>query len=195
MTQFSFIVRVFVCGLCLLCLMGKVFPQSKKAKNLTRDDVVIKHDRPSIYLCAERSSQNDGVVWLRIANNTIWTIRFHAEKQATRQAPLKLSNGKIIAGLTNQSVAFPRYEFESGARDAKNGGPVWSDFGTASWLPSNRSALFSVPVSQFELGMLYLEYKYEWEFTGAIADESHAPVHRVYFDIASLQDLADHRCR
>jgi hypothetical protein len=194
MTHFSFLVRVLVCS-SLLCVWGQVFPQSKKARKLTRRDVVIQHDRPSIYLCAEKSSQNDNAVWVRVANNTIWTIRFPADKQATQQRLLKLSNGKLIGGLTNQSVAFPRYEFESGAREARKGDPLWSDFGTASWLPSNTSALFSVPVSQFDWGTLYLEYKYEWEFTGAIADESHAPVHRVYFDIASLQDLATRLCR
>jgi hypothetical protein len=194
MTQFRFLLRVFVCGLFILSFAGKGFPQRKKAKNLTRDDIVVKPDRATIYLCFEKRSQNDSVVWLRIANNTIWTIRFRAERQGTQLGLLKLSNGKFIGGLTNKSVAFPHYYFD-GTREKDSRGPRWSDFSTASWLPSNTSVLFSVPASQFELGMLYLEYKYEWEFTGAIADESHAPVHRVYFDIASLQDFSAHRCR
>ncbi|HKO60051.1 MAG TPA: hypothetical protein VJV03_02735 [Pyrinomonadaceae bacterium] len=193
MTPFVFVLRITACGLCLLLLGGESFSQNKKAKNLTRDDIVIKRHQPTIYLCFEKRPQNDSLIWLRITNNTIWTIRFRAEKSGTEQSPLKLSNGKIVAGLTKKSVAFPRYDFESSGKN--NPRALWSGFGTASWLPSTALTVFSVPASQFNLGRLYLEYKYEWEFTGAIADESHAPVHRVYLDIAGVEDLEDRRCR
>jgi hypothetical protein len=35
-------------------------------------------------------------------------------------------------------------------------------------------ALFKTPASEFNSDLLFLEYEYEWEFTGAVA-ESHSP--------------------
>jgi hypothetical protein len=182
----------------LFCFAESVLSQTNKAKNLRREDVVIKPNRPSVYLCADgRAGKSEGqrnVLLLRVNNNTIWTIRFGAERQGTLQKLLKLPNGKMIGALTNESTAFPRYEFESNKIGVKTEGPEWGDFGTPSWLPSNTSASFSVPVDYFKAGRLFLEYKYEWEFTGAVADESHAPVHRVYFDIGDIADLSGHLC-
>jgi len=43
------------------------------------------------------------------------------------------------------------------------------DFGTSSWLPPGTSALFAVTVPHSQTAKVYLEYKYEWEFTSAIA--------------------------
>jgi hypothetical protein len=140
------------------------------------------------------SKDTAGILWLRIHNNTIWTIRFGAEKKGTFEKSLKLSNGKIIPGLTTESVAFPRYEIEAKKPRTESQIPKWGDFGTASWLPSNTSAVFSVPIKYINSGTLFLQYKYEWEFTGAIGDESHAPIHRVYFDIANISDVPGHMC-
>lgn len=182
----------------LFCFVESVLSQTNNAKNLRREDVVIKPNLPSVYLCADgragKSEKQRNVLRLRINNNTIWTIRFGAERQGTLQKLLKLSNGTMIGGLTNESTAFPRYEFESNKIGGKPEGPEWGDFGTANWLPSNTSASFSVPVDYFKTGRLFLQYKYEWEFTGAVADESHAPVHRVYFDIGDIADPSGHPC-
>jgi hypothetical protein len=176
---------------------GSVVSQTKRAVDLTRDDVVIEPNKPTIYLCVVRKKEEEGsanLLWLRVHNNTVWTIRFPAEKMGTLQKPLKLSNGKIIAGLTNRSTAFPRYDFEPKRIGDEIGGPAWGDVGTANWLPANTYSLFAVPTKYFKIGTLSLAYKYEWEFTGSIGDESHAPVHRIYLDLPDLSEVSGHLC-
>lgn len=185
---------------CLIVFGGSGFSQEKQAAQITRDDVVIRRNKATLYICADRKLRDskrkseDDFLWLRIYNNTIWTIRFGAERRGTFEKSLKLSNGKVIPGLTNKSVAFPRYEIEANKTGTEAQTPRRGDFGTANWLPSNMSALFSVPINSINNGMLSLQYKYEWEFTGAIGDESHAPIHRVYFDVASISDIPEHGC-
>jgi hypothetical protein len=196
MTLMTRMLGVLLACYSLSYLAGGVLSQTNDPKSLRREDIVIRRNRPTIYLCADHKTDKNGtdVIWLRIYNNTIWTIRFGADRTGTSQKLLKLSSGSRVAGLTNESVAFPRYEFEPSETGAKKQGPEWGDVGTVSWLPSNTSASFSVPRGYFKLGTLFLKYKYEWEFTGAVADESYAPVHRVYFGIADLGDLSGHLC-
>jgi len=52
-----------------------------------------------------------------------------------------------------------------------------------------------VPKSYLKDSALFLEYKYEWEFTGTVADESYAPVHRVYLPIADPDDISSGICQ
>ncbi len=196
------VIGLYLLWVCVftLCFGGDVVCQTKRAADLTRNDVVIKPNETSVYLCVDRELGNkrkkggSNLLWLRVHNNTVWTIRFRAERMGTLSQPLKLSNGRIIPGLTNRSTAFPEYEFEPKKPGVQLGGPSWGDLGTANWLPSNTSSLFAVPTKYFKLGTLYLEYKYEWEFTGSIADESHAPIHRIYFDVADISEVSGHLC-
>jgi len=167
--------------------------QTKNVKQLAREDIVIHQNRPTVYLCLDRPDDGKGVIWLRIANNTVWSLRFRAERQGTNQRLLRLSKGKNVAGLTGDSTAFPRYEFETADHRKPEVSPR-GDFSTSSWLPPGTSALFAVTVPHSETAKVYLEYKYEWEFTSAIADESYGPVHRVYFDVKELKDFAAKRC-
>jgi len=67
--------------------------------------------------------------------------------------------------------------------------------GTVSFLPAGTSARFSVPKSYLKDSALFLEYKYEWEFTGTVADESYAPVHRVYLPIADPENISSGVCQ
>ncbi|MGH9928572.1 MAG: hypothetical protein ACREA9_04985 [Pyrinomonadaceae bacterium] len=187
---------------CIGSISGNVSSQERNAANLTRENVVVTWNKPTVYICADlklnksknNSTKDGNIVWLRVYNNTIWTIRFGATTGATLQKALVLPNGSRVAGLTDDSVFFPRYEFESNSPNAEAERPAWGDFGTASWLPSNVSAVFSVPQKYFANGKLFLTYKYQWEFTGTIGDESHAPVHRVYFDAGSVSDIWEHLC-
>lgn len=190
-TQCIALTIVFGCLVTVFAVTATT--QTQNAKGLTRDDIVIQRNRATVYLCVDRPFDGNSDLWLKIANNTIWTIRFRAERAGTMQQSLRLSSGKIIAGLTNKSTAFPRYEFETADQPISEG-PRWGDFGTANWLPSGNSASFAVRVPHSQTGKLYLEYKYEWEFTSAIADESHGPSHRVYFDVNDVKDFAAHRC-
>jgi hypothetical protein len=192
--------RILLVGYVLFCFAGGVSSQINDAKKLSRDDIVVRRDRPTVYICVNRKTekikkeQDTDVVWLRIYNNTIWTIRFRAKEEATAKSVFSLSSGIRVAGLTNESIAFPCYEVEPNKTGAKTQGPVWGDFHNLSFLPSNTSASFSVPINYFKLGALYLQYNYEWEFVGAVANESDAPLHRVYFVVADIKDLSKHLC-
>jgi hypothetical protein len=63
-----------------------------------------------------------------------------------------------------------------------------------SILPADTSATFSVPKSYLEDGTLFLQYKYEWEFTSSVGDESYAPVHRVYLPIGDPEHVSSGLC-
>jgi hypothetical protein len=51
-----------------------------------------------------------------------------------------------------------------------------------------------VPKRYLKNSALFLEYKYEWEFTGIVGDESYAPVHRVYLTIADPEHISSGEC-
>lgn len=161
---------------CAICFSVDVSAQNRRASNLKRDEAVIRRDMPTVYLCLDRKTDND--VWLRIYNNTIWTIRFPGEGK--RSTLLKLPDGTNVAALSNGDIASPEYRFES----KQTGGEVdysWGDVHTSVFLPPNTYALFKVPSGKFDRNLLFLKYAYEWEFTGAVASESHPPRHRIYF--------------
>lgn len=174
--------------------------QAATPASLTRKQVVVDETKPSVYLCVNRNNSNrknehnEDVLWFRVFNNTIWTIRFRSSSGETNIKPLKLSNGKLVAGLTEKSVFVPHYEVEDAQTHARRMGPSWGDIGTVSFLPPGTSALFSVPRSYLKDSALFLEYKYEWEFTGVVADESYAPVHRVYLAIVDPEDISSGVC-
>jgi len=160
--------------------------------SLTRKQVVVDERKPSVYLCVNRS--NTDVLWFRVFNNTIWTIRFRSSSGDTNIKPLKLSNGKLVPGLTKESEFVPHYEVEDAQTHARRMGPGWGDTGTVSFLPGGTSARFSVPKSYLKDSALFLEYKYEWELTGTVADESYAPVHRVYLTIVDPEEVSHGVC-
>ena len=172
--------------------------QTDRAKNLTRAQVVISNDKSSVYLCFDeglrKGSRDADVRWLRIFNNTIWTVRFKAANVGTELKAVRLANGAAVTGLTDKSIIVPQYEVED--RDGRHPeNPNWGDVWVANFLPSNTSALFSVPAGYLKNRALFVEYRYEWEFIGSIAQESDAPVHRVYLRVTDLSDLSGHLCR
>ena len=168
--------------LCVVSSWGSVCAQT--TAGLRRDDVVIRKDRPSIYLCVDKElwqrRKADEDIWLRAYNNTVWAIRFDAEKMGTATRPLKLSNGNTVAALSNSSVSFPHFQVEQKGGGGKSTGSLWGDVATSNWLPSDTGARFKVPARYFKDGNLYLVYQYEWELIGIHARESHAPVHKIY---------------
>ncbi len=183
---------------CFTCSGNTLHSQSRNPQDLTRSNVVVNSTRATVYLCIDKSRWHEkrpgNLLWLRLYNNTIWTIRFKAEKEATLQKPLKLANGPRVPGLTDKSTAFPQYQLESKTTGQQLDYPGRSHFGTASWLPSKTSTLFAVPVDTLKDARFFLEYKYQWEFAGAIGDESNGPVHRVYFDLPDQASAAALLC-
>lgn len=193
-----------LCCACLLfgtlCCGGSVFAQTGKKINLTRNDVVIKRDKPTVYICIDRELMekkkevNDDSLWLRIYNNTIWIISFQAARPGTPPQLFKLPNGTIRTALTNESTAFPEYQFESKEGGDAMNKPKWGDVGTIDFLPPNISAAFKVPLKYFKDGALYLKYNYEWEFVGTIGHESNSPSHRVYLHINDISNISGEIC-
>jgi hypothetical protein len=193
-----------LCFACLtfyiICCGKNGFSQTEQSKRLTINDVTIARDKPTVYLCVDRElmkkkkEAKDDNLWVRVYNNTIWTIKFQAVRPGTPPQLFELPNGKFMTALTNNSIAFPEYQFEL-KKDAKEfDQPNWGDFGTIDFLPSNISAAFKVPIKYFKAGVLYLEYKYEWEFVGAIGHESHSPSHRVYLHLNDISNLSGEIC-
>jgi hypothetical protein len=189
----------------LLLLSHAGFPQLALSQvstrtPLTRKQVVIRSDKPSVYLCVDggprqgKAGEDGDVLWLRIVNNTIWTIRFKATRGGTEVRPLKLSNGTIVSGLTKKSAVDPHYQVEDARSGHRREGPSLGDVGTVNFLPSDISALFSVPDRYLKEGALFVEYKYEWEFIGTVAEESNSPVHRIYLRVGDLSELSAYRC-
>jgi hypothetical protein len=176
-----------------------VFAQKKTT--LTRADVVIESNKPSIFLCIDNNKNKDKIitdgsdVWLRIYNNTIWTIKFNAQQIGASTQKLKLSNGSIVRGLSNKTISYPNYEFESIKDNKISDMPQWSDITTANWLLSNNYTVFRVPSKLFENNLLFLGYKYEWELIGAAGQESYSPTHRVYFHLDDSLDISKNYCQ
>ena len=175
--------------------------QQTTPTSLTRKQVVVDQKKPSIYLCVNRGGSNgkaahyQDVLWFRVFNNTIWTIRFPSSSGETNIKPLKLSQGKLVPGLTKLSVFVPHYQVEDAQTHSRRLGPGWGDTSTVSFLPAGTSARFSVPKSYLKDSALFLEYKYEWELTGTVGDESYAPVHRVYLPIVDPNDISSGVCQ
>ena len=173
-TEKKQLVHVVVLMCCVACLSLVAFSQSSRTSNLKRDQAVVRRDKPSVYICLDRKTESEA--WLRIHNNTVWTLQFQGGGRSSKL--LTLSNGKRVAALSSGSLAFPEYRFES-----KSGGEVnyaWEDVHTVMFLPSGAYALFKVPANKFDSGLLFLQYVYEWELTGAVGSESNPPQHRVF---------------
>jgi hypothetical protein len=195
-TRWMFLLSLLLCpGLPQFALS-----QVSSRTPLTRNKVVIRSDKASVYLCVDngpgqtKAAKDGDVLWLRIVDNTIWTIRFKAIGGGSEARPLRLSNGAIVAGLTNKSVVVPFYEVDDAMTGQRREAPIWGDVGTLKFLPSDTSALFSVPVRHLKEGSLFVEFNYEWEFIGSVGNESNSPVHRVYLGIADLSKLSGDQC-
>jgi hypothetical protein len=187
--------RAWAAVASIFVLTATVWCQTKQNQDLTRNDIVIERDRPTVYICADTNlmKKNKGDdLWLRINNNTRWTIRFKSDRVGTKPQLYKLPTGKGVAALSKDSVAFPQYEIES--KRTRQSDSLWGDVGTFSWLLSGNSTVFTVPKRYFKDNLLYIEFAYAWEFVETVGRESHAPQHRVYFSVFDSNDLSGSAC-
>ena len=131
-------------------------------------------------------------VWLRLHNNTPWTIVFPTESLYVGASitAWHLWDGTGVLGLRDDIPVSARYQLEKtrSAAEAQTYEPgptridVWSD----SWLPPGRSVLFAVPSEYINEGQyLYLRFNYEWEAVKGVVGD-HEPEHRVRFDSSQL---------
>lgn len=166
-----------------LGIMSKaIIAQSKSAKSLTKSDVILDPSRPSIFSCFENLTSNpdqSSSIWIRITNNSIWTLQFPAHNGGTSHDVQKLSNGREVAMLAKGAIFYPGYGVvsDSGRRVIKL---ISIHVGTSSFLPSNSSAIFSISRRELKNGRLYLDFNYEWELNTVYQA---TPTHRLYIDL------------
>src|SRR5207247_621974 len=122
------------CVVSIVALSSTSLSQTKQNRDLTRNDIVIQRDRPTIYICVDANvTKKNGSddLWLKLNNNTIWTVRFESDRAGTKPQLHRLANGKSVAALSKDSIAFPRYEIES--KDNRQSVSLWGDVGTFNW--------------------------------------------------------------
>jgi len=173
--------------------LATISAQVPQISTINRDNVVIHEDKPTIYLCVDRERASKVDVWLRIVNNTIWTIKFNAHRTASPVRMLRLTNGSSVYGSITGSTSYPNYQLDSDHGNSELGW-MWGDVSTPTWVPTDSYSIFEVPLKKIEKRKLFIEYKYEWELIGPLGQESHGPEHRVYLNLTGSADLTDYYC-
>ena len=171
---------VFIFGLGIM--PNTIVAQQKAAKLLTKSDVILDSSHPSIFSCFEgvaSNSDQSSSIRIKIINNSIWTLQFPAHTGGSSHVVQKLSNGREVAMLAKDSIFYPGYGVmsDSGRRVIT---PISIHVGTVSFLPSNSSAVFLVPIRKSKKGRLYLDFNYEWELNTVYQA---TPTHRLYIDL------------
>jgi hypothetical protein len=143
-------------------------------------DVRIDSTKPTVYLAFERLGEN-GRIWLRLHNNTQWTINLRTENPGAVLVPLTLINGQTVSAVADGSEVSPEYLIENVPDPGY--GDYWCNT-TRSWVAPGQSAIFSFPGEHLKfLGRLSVSYKYEWE------SEGQEPDHRVRFNEGDLRRI------
>ena len=136
--------------------------------NNTRLDPV----KPTVYLTFEHPGEN-GLVWLRLRNNSHWAISFRTENQAAIVVPWRLSDGRLVNALADGLPVTPEYVIENVTDHGR--AESWCT-SAHSWLAPGVSAIFSIPREYMKpVGRLKISFTYEWEGPGK------EPEHRVDF--------------
>ena len=145
-------------------------------------EVRIDPTKPTVYLAFEQLGEN-GLIWLRLRNNTHWAINLRTENPGAVLVPMTLISGQTVSALADGSKVSPEYLIEN-VMDRGYG--AYSCTSTESWIAAGQSAIFSFPGEHFKfLGRLSVRYKYEWE------SEYQEPEHRVRFDERDLRRILD----
>lgn len=170
-----------ICSILFCLTLGLQLPAQSRPPVQNRSDIIVNSDLPSVFLSVVQASTKDGSdVFLALVNNTIWTIKFSGVKQGESTKLLELSNGTKVIALPDGAISYPQYGFEQERNVVKVEKPKWGDASNPIFLPSNTCTLFKIPTQYLRDGMLYLDYKYEWEIIGSGGQESYSPTHRVY---------------
>lgn len=200
----------------LLCSVALDVPARQQKLDITKADVVVSKDKPTLYISYERAGErrpvyvgeSDQGIWLRLHNNTRWAITFCTESLyiGAKITPLRLSDGRGILGLRESVEISPCYEVEAvrayeSVRTSDGGlhieKPVPAPkppvvprghVSSASWLPSGRSVVFSIPREHLAKYLaIYVSFTYEWE-TAERDYGTREPEHRVYFRASDLPE-------
>lgn len=134
-------------------------------------EVRIDVNKPTVYLAFDHLGPDD-LVWLRLRNNSHWSISFRTENPGTTLMPLRLSDGRLVSGLADNLEVTPEYVIEN----IPNGDSRYWCTSSESWLAPGLSAIFSLPrVALKPVGRIKINFTYEWEGPGK------EPEHRVDF--------------
>lgn len=136
-----------------------VSAQTRKP-NRPSSEVRLSRDKPSVYISYERSgkreplhaSESDEGIWLRLHNNTKWTIKFPVFGATEAHGDVGMFYIlEVVSELPDEVVDIPKGE---------ELGHVYSPFE----LRSGESVLFSVPREHLPKGIaLRVKFSYEWE--------------------------------
>jgi hypothetical protein len=124
-------------------------------------------------------------LWLRIHNNTPWTIGFPSESLyiGTAVTPWHLCDGVGVLGLRDGLEVSAYYQVDSAGRERHLPPTVPGriDVIPTSWLPPGRSVIFQVRHEYVnDSYSVYLSFNYEWETRKGVVGGGE-PEHRTYF--------------
>lgn len=154
----------------------------------------VKRDKPTVYL--DYVCQNKEKAYLRMYNNTIWHISIKADRLYPSKIRIKLRNDVDTYAAPNDKELSLYYRVEKWALPWENVAIPkfpYPDNGYDSWIASQDSILFSVPVRYLRKDLqVFVRFAYEWEVTkeGYTIND---PEHRVFFrgiDFSEIKPLA-----
>jgi hypothetical protein len=183
---------------------------------ITRKDVLISNEQPTIYITFEKigprkriyASESDQGIWLRLHNNTKWSINIATLSAyiGEKTGLIRLGDGRNVIGLRDGVEISPRHGGEVVDRyesrkmpdgsvhinenvDVPNSPVAYNKGGHVSgsaWLASGHSVIFSVPKEHLAKRLaIFVSFRYEWEVAEQ-GDENNEPEHRVWFRAADL---------
>ena len=171
-----------IVAVAFIILWG-IFPTFAQNERLGRiqENVRIIKDKPTIYISFERLGRREPLktgesnqgVWLRIHNNTNWSITFSAFG-----VPHSLGDMGVY------------YEIEAEPEISLSDVPIGYrpiDVYSTIVLHPKESVGFSVPREHLAKGLgIYVKFNYEWEKRKGYVNIEGEPEHRVYFRYLDL---------
>jgi hypothetical protein len=225
--------KVFVSMTFIICAAVVASAQRNNVPPDTRKTVRLDEKKPAIYLefvkigtCSYaksftvlsespcQSKRTDikvdvfEAVWLRIRNNSRWSIELKAGNLYTQFEPFTLQDKRIVSVLPDgfevdaeygveAEQGYERIETEKGTEykfiDVK--APYVAPFSVSAqiFLPPGRSLIFAVKREHLAKHLkIFPTYKYEWE-TSEKDSGFEEPRHRVYFSEYKLEKALERR--
>lgn len=181
--------NVCVVLLTLVCLSGlsrAVCAQSVKVhpRDLTRDMAVLDPKRATVYVCSVREDPSETTQrsWMRLYNNTVWTLQFFGSNRGEAVEAIRLSNGSEVPALKSGTISYPVVTLWRSGDDDNHSRSLDTGFHTSTWLPPGSYTTFAVD-PRFGGRSISINYRYEWELSGMLGRESYGPQHSIVFHV------------
>ncbi|HEV7646405.1 MAG TPA: hypothetical protein VGO50_20900 [Pyrinomonadaceae bacterium] len=179
------IVAIFVViSLQVISLYGQKSDLEKKPDNLDSDDAKVKFEetKPTVYLEFERTGTGEPIrssdvkdrIWLKMVNNTRWSI--YVYKFVTRDKELGIFHSveKIRANIATKIIPLGYIRMDVGWQILE--------------IKPNQSVSFSVPRNHLAANLkIGINFKYKWEYGSNSDKVSYTePRHTVFFSFSDL---------